>query len=162
MRAGDASAATPGTPAPTAAELAGDLRVVVNRLAFHLGRSATRHGITPTRLSALVTLRRTGPIRPGDLAAKMGISAASMSRLADILETQGWAIKRPDAEDARAFLLELTERGEETLADLRKDETSLLCSEIAGLSDAQRAALAGALPILTLLADERVALTAAS
>lgn len=139
-----------------AGELAGGLRTAVNRLAFHLRTPATRHGITPTRLSALVALDRGGPQRPGDLGARLGISAASMSRLTEILEEGGWARRDPDAEDQRAFLLSLTDHGIATLESLRREGTSQLTDDIVALSVDEREALARALPVLVALADRHL------
>ena len=50
------------------------------------GYPATKSGITPTRLAALAALARHGEgCRQGDLAAQMGVSPASMTRLVDIM-----------------------------------------------------------------------------
>ena len=48
-----------------------------------------QHGVTPTRLTALATLEKHGPMRPGELADRMSISAASMSRLTEVLLALG-------------------------------------------------------------------------
>lgn len=144
------------SPNTQAAELAGGLRTVINRLAFHLRTPATQHGITPTRLSAMVTLYKSGPLRPGDLAGRLGISAASMSRLTEVLEDGGWVGRTADPEDRRAFLLSLTEHGTDALDGLRREGTSRLSDGITALSDEEREALAAALPVLVALADRHV------
>lgn len=140
-----------------AAELAGGLRTAVNRLGFHLRTPATRHGITPTRLSALVALRKSGPQRPGDIASWLGISAASMSRLTEALEDGHWVERSADPSDRRAYLLTLTEHGVRALEELRREGTSQLTEDILSLTAQQRAALAAALPVLIALADRHLA-----
>ncbi|WP_308467401.1 MarR family winged helix-turn-helix transcriptional regulator [Rathayibacter soli] len=140
----------------SAAELAGGLRTAVNRLGFHLRTPAARSGITPTRLSALVALRKGGPQRPGDIATWLGISAASMSRLTEALEVGRWVARSPDPSDRRAYLLSLTEHGNQALDDLRREGTSQLTADILSLTQQQRTALADALPVLIALADRHL------
>ncbi|MGH3503359.1 MAG: MarR family winged helix-turn-helix transcriptional regulator [Nocardioidaceae bacterium] len=147
---------TPTSQNSHAAELAGGLRTVVSRLAFHLRTPATRYGITPTRLSAMAALHKTGPQRPGDLAASLGISAASMSRLTEVLESGQWVRRSPDPHDNRACLLSLTEHGVAALENLRNEGTGELTEGILTLSTEQRQALADALPVLVLLADRHL------
>jgi len=93
-------------------DLAGSLRTEINRLAYHLRTPATKSGITPTRLAALAALaRHDHGCRQGDLAVEMGISAASMTRLVDILIDANWVLRQRDQSDARAFVLQLSDHG---------------------------------------------------
>lgn len=143
--------------ATTTGELAGELRTVVNRLAYALRSPVVRDGITPTRLSALMVLRKFGPLRPGALAERLHISAASASRLTDVLIDGGWARREPDPSDGRACLLSLSPHGEAALEKLRREGTGDLAGGIEELTDEQREALAAALPVLARLADGYVA-----
>ncbi|WP_334170800.1 MarR family winged helix-turn-helix transcriptional regulator [Sinomonas sp.] len=138
------------------AALAAELRKAVNRLAFYLRREAGKRDLTPSRLAALAALDRGGPQRPGDLAANLGISPASMSRLTEVLEAGGWVRRTPDAADRRAFVLALTDEGTATINDVRREGTSQLAGDVALLSHEERAALAAALPVLTSLADRHL------
>lgn len=138
------------------AELAGGLRTVVNRLAHALREPAARRGVTPTRLTALVTLYRHGPMRPGDLAGRMNITAASMSRLTEALLEGDWVSRDPDPADRRAYLLSVSDHGRTVLNDLRRENDGDLAADIRALSPDQRAALSAALPVLTALADRHV------
>lgn len=137
-------------------ELAGRLRTVINRLAFHLRGPASERSITPTRLAAIAALELTGPLRPGDLAARLGVTSVSVSRLAEALEEADLVRREPDADDRRACLLSLTEHGASVLEGLRREGTSRLSRDILRLDEAQRAALLGALPVLEALADNRL------
>ncbi len=157
---------TSTAPVPSAVEegtgsvhdLAGSLRTEVNRLAYHLRVPATKSGITPTRLAALAALARHGEgCRQGDLAAQMGVSPASMTRLVDILTEAGWVLRQRDASDARAFLLRLSAHGRRTLEGLRSESTSRLSADIEALTDDERRTLAAAIPILRGIADRRLA-----
>ena len=148
----------PEPPDEVLRALAGDLRAEVNRLAYHLRAPATRSGITPTRLAALAALAHaeTG-LRAGDLAARMGITPASMSRLIDILVEAGWADRSRDPEDARAVLLTLTDPGRREIEELRRDNVASLAADLASLDPAERAVLAAAVPLLRALSDRRLA-----
>ncbi len=143
--------------APPTVDLAGALRTEVNRLAYHLRTPATRSGVTPTRLAALTALRRQ-PLgcRPGDLAAQMGISAASMTRLVEIMLESGWVVRERDRDDQRAYLLHLSPHGEQTLEDLRRESTTQLSEDIEALTGEERVALAAAVPVLRALADRHL------
>jgi DNA-binding MarR family transcriptional regulator len=139
---------------PILCALAGDLRAEVNRLAYHLRAPAHRSGITPTRLAALAALAHaeTG-LRAGDLAARMGISPASTSRLIEILVDAGWADRARDPEDARAVLLTLTVLGRQAIERLRQENVAKLAADLAALEPDDRAALAAAVPLLRALSD---------
>lgn len=137
-------------------EFAGELRTVINRLSFHLRSPAMESGITPTRLSTLVALERSGPLRPGELAGWLGITAASMSRLCDALEDSGLVRRTPDPADQRATLLSLTDHGAAELGRIRKAGTAELVGDLAELSAAERETLEKALPVLVRLADKHL------
>lgn len=93
-------------------------------------------------------------MRPGELAGRLGISNASMSRLTEALEEGRWVGRSHDPDDRRAYLLSLTDHGARTLADLRREGTNWLTADILDLTDAERSCLAAALPVLEALADK--------
>jgi DNA-binding MarR family transcriptional regulator len=156
---------TSAPPVPAAADqgpcsaddLAGSLRTEINRLAYHLRIPATKSGITPTRLAALAALaRHEQGCRQGDLAAEMGISPASMTRLVDIMVKAKWVLRQRDPSDARAFVLRLSGHGRRTLDSLRSEGTSQLSTDIEHLTVDERRTLAAAIPILRAIADRRL------
>jgi DNA-binding MarR family transcriptional regulator len=137
--------------------LAGEIRTEVGRLAYHLRTPATRSGITPTRLAAMVALTRYPEgIRQGDLAELMNMSAPSMTRLVEILEEAGWVERRRDPDDQRCVRLALSAVGEKTLNTLRDESATVLSSGLADLTADERAALAAAVPVLRKLADRHL------
>ena len=156
---------TSGVPAPVISDqgvcsfddLAGSLRTEITRLAYHLRTPATTSGITPTRLAALAALARHDQgCRQGDLAVEMGISAASTTRLVDIMIEADWVVRRRDEADARALLLRLSDHGRQTLESLRSEGTSRLSTDLEHLSSNERRILAAAIPILRGIADRRL------
>jgi DNA-binding MarR family transcriptional regulator len=137
--------------------LAGEVRTEIARLAYHLRTPATRSGITPTRLAALAALaRHPRGLRQGDLAELMNVSAPSMTRLVEIMTEAGWVERGRDPDDGRALLLVLSPVGVKTLETLREETTSVLSDELADLTDAERAVLEAAVPVLRKLADRHV------
>jgi len=140
-------------PTPGPDELASRLRTAITRLAFHLRGPATRDGVTPTRLAALSILAASGPLRVGDLAHDLGLSAAGMSGLSQTLTEAGWVERRPDPDDHRVGLLRLTEAGTSTLARFRTQGAGELAQHVAALDADQQAELLGAVPVLEALAE---------
>ena len=134
-------------------ELAADLRNVVVRLAYSLRAAAARDGVTPTRLSAMGLLERHGPMRPGDLAARLNITAASMSRLTEALEEGGWLQRAPDPDDKRACLLSLSGHGQAALESLRRRNAEELAASLNDLTESDRKAVARALPVLAQVTE---------
>ncbi|SEM08128.1 MarR family winged helix-turn-helix transcriptional regulator [Streptacidiphilus jiangxiensis] len=68
-------------------------------------------GLEPGHYAFLVRLEETGPSRPSELAAFFHIGKATAGRQLTCLETLGLVTRRPDPEDGRAHLLELTPEG---------------------------------------------------
>lgn len=153
---GEARAKRAAPPEAGVEELAGQLRVAVNRLSFHLRRPAAEREVTPTRLSVLTALEKGGPQRLGDLAGMLGISAASMSRLREVLEDGGWVAGDADPSDLRACRLRLTEAGAALLEETRREGTGRLTRYILDLDADQRHVLEAAVPILISLADRHL------
>jgi len=128
------------------------LRVTIARLSRRL-RKHELAGLTPTQLSALSTVERTGPLRLGDLAAAEQIAPSTLTRLVSVLEDHGYVERRAVPGDARAWTLVVTARGHEVLDQIRQENTLLLADSLLTLSAEQLAALAAALPALEQLAE---------
>lgn len=129
------------------------LRRAALRLAYGLRAPATRYGLTPSRLAALVILGKHGPMRVGDLARELNIAVPSASRLLDVLAESAFVERRDDPTDRRAFLVSLTADGARILEDVRAEGIHELAGHLASLPAAQRAAVEAALPALEALAD---------
>ncbi len=72
-----------------------------------------RFGLSSTRLGVLLWLERseTAGRQPGDLAERLRVSRATVSRLLDGLAADGLVARRPDPRDGRARRIVLTRRG---------------------------------------------------
>jgi DNA-binding MarR family transcriptional regulator len=137
--------------APATAELAGRLRLAASRIARD-GLSQRRvDGMTPSRMTALSVLAAEGPLRIGELATRLGISAPTVSRLVDVLAERGLLKRVTDETDHRATRVRLSADGQAGLAAVREHGASLLAARIDALDAADRAAIGHALPALERL-----------
>lgn len=127
------------------------LRAAVLRLARRL-RKHDLAGLTPSQLSTLATVGKSGPVRLGDLAAAERIAPSTLTRLINVLESLGYVRRVADTGDARAYLVSLTDPGRDALERIKDEATSLLTDILTTLPPDQLAALAAALPALEQLA----------
>jgi DNA-binding MarR family transcriptional regulator len=133
-----------------------DLLLALSRVRRWLSRLA---GDQPAPLgssgvSALAEIRRSGPIRLGDLATRERITPPTLSRIVAGLVEHGYVERTPDPDDARAGLVRLTPAGEELLTGLRSRRTTELAARLARLAPEDRDALLAAAPALRRLLDE--------
>ncbi len=127
------------------------LRVAILRMSRRL-RKHELAGLTPSQLSTLATVAKTGPVRLGDLAASERIAPSTLTRLVSVLEERQYVQRRPVPGDARASMVVVTPPGREVLDRIRQETTSLLTEIVLGLPVAEQQALARALPALEELA----------
>jgi len=127
------------------------LRVAVLRLSRRL-RKHDLAGLTPSQLSTLASVGVCGPVRLGDLAAAERIAPSTLTRLVNVLEDRGYLLRQPAPDDARAFLVTMTDSGRDVLERIRAEATSLLSEILSTLPADQLAALEAALPALEQLA----------
>ncbi|MEU9351264.1 MarR family transcriptional regulator [Streptomyces griseoloalbus] len=77
----------------------------------------------PLDRAAVALLRQmadTEPMRPGELAARLGVEASHITRTVQQLEKSGHATRVPDPDDRRAQRIELTDAGREAIARIRE------------------------------------------
>lgn len=60
------------------------------------------------------------PMRPGELAARLGVEASHVTRTAQHLEKSGHVVRVPDPDDRRAQRIELTDAGREAVLRIRE------------------------------------------
>jgi DNA-binding MarR family transcriptional regulator len=131
---------------------AGRLRVAAGRIARSgLGQKPV-DGMTPSRITALAVLAAEEPLRMGELAARLGISAPTVSRLVEQLAELGFLERLTDEDDHRATRVRLSPAGRDGLAAVREHGAGVLAERIAALDDTERAVLEHALPVLERLA----------
>jgi DNA-binding MarR family transcriptional regulator len=134
-------------------EGAARLYLAIGRLSRSLRRSSTMglgHGST----SALATVVHTGPLRTGDLAAREGVSAPTMTRIVAVLVAEGYVVREPDPDDRRVWLVRATEPGARVINDVRSARSQALLDRLSRLPPAEREALLAALPALEAITEE--------
>jgi DNA-binding MarR family transcriptional regulator len=128
-------------------ELAAHLRLVIMRLARQL-RSQTVAGLSPSLISALVTIERKGPVTLGQLAALERVKPPSVTRMVSALEQAALVRRVADPLDRRVARLSLTAEGKRTVERSRTRKTAFLARRLHELDDAQLESLRQALPVL--------------
>jgi DNA-binding MarR family transcriptional regulator len=98
--------------------------------------------ITPAHLRALRVLTRFGVMRLSELSDRLHIAPRSTTEVVDALESRDLVQRRPDPDDRRATLVELTEHGASVLQAIRGTEAERVFGR---LSPADRAHLASIL-----------------
>jgi DNA-binding MarR family transcriptional regulator len=105
--------------------------------------------MTATQRIALIEVDEGGPLRLNDLATRMGTSAPTASRAADVLEGLGLVVRTPDSADRRALSIELTRQGRALVDDRKARAAAAFEPAVAALSAKDRASLLDVLARLT-------------
>jgi len=141
----------PKTP-QTTNELAVGIRSVIGRLARGLRQAGSQSDLSPSQYEVFGTIARRGDLKLSDLAAIEGINPTLLSRIVAKLEGDQLVKRTPDAEDRRVAHVVPTAKGRRRYEQIRNARTDAVSLAIAGLTDAERRALAAALPVLESLA----------
>jgi DNA-binding MarR family transcriptional regulator len=134
------------------AALAHDLRLAVMRFSRRLRNQRVDTSVTLTHLAALSTLKRHGPMSPGELAAHERVQPPSMTRVVVALEGMGLVTRTPHPTDGRQVVIDLTPTAEELLATEARAREAWLSGQLQELSAEERATLREAAAIMDKLA----------
>jgi len=121
------------TTVQTDSQLASRLRLAVMRLARVL-RQKAQDPITPSQLSALVSVERDGPVTLGELAALESVQPPTMTRIVAALEEQDLVVREADQADRRVSRLHITAAARRLLEKNRSRKTAYLASRMRGMS----------------------------
>jgi DNA-binding MarR family transcriptional regulator len=136
-----------------AADAAVRMRTVIGQLSRYLRLAHTNKDLSPSQYEVLGTIVRRGPLRMSELATVEGINPTMLSRIASKLEGAGLVVRTQDARDGRVAHLEATRSGRDLYSEIRAERTDALLLALGQLSEEERRALVGALPLLESLAD---------
>ncbi|MFT4200346.1 MarR family winged helix-turn-helix transcriptional regulator [Gordonia sp. (in: high G+C Gram-positive bacteria)] len=125
-------------------DLARDLRPAITRLYLALRRRAPVAELSAAQASALSTLLFYGPLRMGTLAEREGIRMPTATALVDGLIKVGLVDRRPDPDDRRAVLVELTDTGRVQVEAVRRRRDDALATALGQLPEDKKHALADA------------------
>lgn len=100
------------------------------------------HGLSHAALNALATIEgNVVPIAPGELAERMFVTSGSMTSLIDNLERRGLVTRRPDPDDRRRLLIDVTPQAQELLDVILPTIQQLAKALFASMGDHQIRAL---------------------
>src|SRR4051794_22520938 len=123
------------------------------RLSRRLRNQRVNTSVTLTHLAALSTLKRHGPMSPGELAAHERVQPPSMTRVVVALEGMGLVTRTPHPTDGRQVVIDLTPAAEELLADEARAREAWLASQLQQLTREEREVLRDAAVIMDKLAS---------
>ncbi|MFE2962285.1 MarR family winged helix-turn-helix transcriptional regulator [Streptomyces sp. NPDC059340] len=108
----------------SAARAARDLRVAFNRLRRRIREVAETEGeaqdLTPSQVSALTLVSKSGAATASGLAAAEGVRPQSMAATLAALDQYGLIERNPDPGDGRRQLVTLTDAGRERIEGTRQ------------------------------------------
>jgi DNA-binding MarR family transcriptional regulator len=134
------------------AALAHDLRLAVMRFSRRLRSQRVDTSVTLTHLAALSTLKRHGPMSPGELAAHERVQPPSMTRVVVALENLGLVTRTPHPTDGRQVIIGLTAEADELLSAEAQAREAWLSERLQELPPEERAVLREAAGIIEKLA----------
>jgi DNA-binding MarR family transcriptional regulator len=131
--------------------MASELRVVVGRL---IRRLRAEYTLPISHATVLSRLEREEARTTSALASAERVRPQSMAQTLAELGEEGLVVRRPDPDDRRQTLIELTARGREVLeAERARREGWLAAAITEELSPDEQAVLARAVPLLGRIAD---------
>lgn len=145
---------SPTSEAPSAAALAGELRISLGKLIRRVREQAHPGDFTSAQKSVLLRLDRDGPATVSALARVESVRPQSMRITVAGLEAMGAIKGKPDPTDGRQTLIDLTPRLRKTLKESRAAKDDWLVRALqAQLSPQEQGELAAAVKLLQRLAD---------
>jgi DNA-binding MarR family transcriptional regulator len=122
------------------------------RLSRRLRNQRVDTSVTLTHLATLSTLKRHGPMSPGELAGHERVQPPSMTRVVVALEGMGLVTRTPHPTDGRQVIIGLTDAAEHLLSEEARAREAWLSGRLQQLSADDRAVLREAAVILDQLA----------
>jgi DNA-binding MarR family transcriptional regulator len=136
------------------ADLPARLRATIGTLSRRLRHTtATSSGLTPSEISAFLTITRRGPLHLSELAEIEAVNPTMLSRITGRLCERGLITRSSDPSDRRAAVVGATSAGRRMRKRIHRERNEVLEAHLQTLSAEQREALAAALPVLERLAD---------
>ena len=136
------------------AALAHALRLAVMRLSRRLRNQRVNTSVTLTHLAALSTLKRHGPMSPGELAGHERVQPPSMTRVVASLAELGFVARDAHPADGRQVLVSVSPSGAELIEAERRASQEWLKNRLSQLNADQRKALLVAADLMSVLVEE--------
>jgi DNA-binding MarR family transcriptional regulator len=142
------------TVGTTPSELAAQLRPALLRVTRLIRNQRVDMSVTLTQLSAMGTLRKSGPMSPGELAAIERVQPPSMTKVLASLEERGLITRQAHPTDRRQAIIVLADSGVELLDSERRSRDAWLSQRLTKLTDEEQMVLLSVVPVLDKLAEQ--------
>lgn len=96
--------------------------------------SAVDDPLAPALAAVLFVLSARGPCRQNELASVLSVSQSALSRQMTELVDAGLVDRQPDSDDKRAFLVQVSDKGNEVLRTTKERRTARLHGLLGGWS----------------------------
>ena len=136
-------------------ELVDELLSVSGMLNRWLDSKVREHGLTHARVRLLNALEHAGPLRMSEVGSGLGVTPRNVTALVDSLEADGLVARRPDPDDRRATLLELTPDGETACMHTLRTQHDAIAEIYGELSDGDQRELLRILGALRGILERR-------
>jgi DNA-binding MarR family transcriptional regulator len=133
-------------------DLPSALRVSVMRLARRIRLERSTEDLSLNQLAVLGTLRRSGELTLGELAAVERVKPPSITRTVNSLVEAGLVVRRPNSTDGRLVMVDLTPQAREVLDEDGRRRDLWLAQRLDELSTSDRQLLKRVAPLLDVLA----------
>ena len=111
-----------------------DTWIKLTRAADSFGARLADHGtcsdVTVSQFGVLEALHHLGPLRQGEISAKLLRSGGNITLVVDNLEARGLVQRTRDASDRRVVTVALTEAGEALIAELFPQHVCAIVEEM--------------------------------
>jgi DNA-binding MarR family transcriptional regulator len=124
------------------------LVLALHRLVRSLRGPLPAAGLHPTQLLLLAQLIEAGPLRIGELAARVPCSQPTATTVANGLEVSGLVRRDRDTTDGRAIRLHITDAGRAAMTDVVRAQAELLRQRLDVLDEPDRDRIEAAVPVL--------------
>ncbi|MFJ4831270.1 MarR family winged helix-turn-helix transcriptional regulator [Streptomyces sp. NPDC088747] len=141
-----------GGASDSAARAARDLRVAFSRLRRRIREVSEATDLTPSQVSALTLVSKSGAATASALAAAEGVRPQSMAATLAALDEQGFVQRNPDPGDGRRQLVTLTDAGRERVEGTRQARSEWLAQAFEDrCTEAERQTVIEAMAVLERL-----------
>lgn len=113
-----------------------------------------RLNLTRGQLRILFLLSTQGQMTPGVVAAALGVPKANVTSVIDRLVQQGLVNRQHDAKDRRSYILCLTEKGQDEVAQLREWFATRIERVLIGMRNEELGNLASSLEAMLKAAQQ--------
>ncbi|MGF7124910.1 MarR family transcriptional regulator [Rhodococcus sp. TAF43] len=111
--------------------------------------SAVDDPLAPALAAVLFVLSARGPCRQNELASVLCVSQSALSRQMTELVDAGLVDRQPDSDDKRAFLVQVSEKGDEVLRTTKELRSARLHGLLGGWSQEEAVAALSTIERLT-------------